>query len=239
MNTTNYSPSLSDSVQENNSFVVSSSTLNAWWLLLGLISTLIVFIWLRNNFILTPDVYYRFLSERLPAERIEAFMEMRSQRWWIAFISPFLIIPIKTGFTALCITVGVIITGQNVSLTKVFRIALLAESVFLFALGFHIFCGIFVIHVRVPDDFANFAPLSALQFFDPAQLKLWMKHPLRTLNLFEVAYMLVLAYFLTPLLATRKGETSFVRTLGVVASSYGLGLLLWVVVLAFLLLQVS
>jgi hypothetical protein len=49
-------------------------------------------------------------------------------------------------------------------------------------------------------------------------------------------YMLVLAYFLTPLL--KKG-TTFWQTLGLVGASYGLGLLLWVVALAFLLLQVS
>ncbi len=236
MNTTEYPLSLDTSAQENNDSISPFSTLNAWWLLLGLISTLIILIWLRNNFILTPDVYYRFLSEQLPAERIEAFMEMRSQRWWLAFISPLLIIPIKTGFTALCLTVGIIITGQDISLTKVFRIALIAESVFLIALGFHVFCGIFVLNVRVPDDYANFAPLSALQFFDVSTLKLWMKHPLRTVNLFEVVYVLVLSYFLTPLL--KKG-TTFWQTLGLVGASYGLGLLLWVVALAFLLLQVS
>lgn len=231
-----YSPRLENPAQGSNSFLSSFLTLSIWWLLLGLVSTMILLIWLRNNFILTPEVYYRFLAEQLPVERIEAFLEMRSQRWWIALVSPLVIIPIQAGFTALCITVGIIITGQDVSYAKAFKVALLAESVFLIALGFHVFCGIFVLNVRVPDDYANFAPLSALQFFDPSALKLWMKHPLRTLNLFEVVYVFVLAYFLTPLL--KKG-TTFWQTLGLVGASYGLGLLLWVVALAFLLLQVS
>jgi hypothetical protein len=98
-----------------------------------------------------------------------------------------------------------------------------------------VFYGLFILNVRVPNDYANFAPLSLLQFFDPTQLKIWMKHPLRTINLFEVAYCFVLAYFLTPLLSKR----GFMQTLGLVSASYGLGLLLWVVALAFLLLQVS
>lgn len=231
-----YSPRLENPAQGSNSFLSSFLMLSIWWLLLGLVSTMILLIWLRNNFILTPEVYYRFLAEQLPVERIEAFLEMRSQRWWLGFVSPLVIIPIQAGFTALCITVGIIITGQDVSYAKAFKVALLAEIVFLIALGFHVFCGIFILNVRVPNDYANFAPLSALQFFDPLALKLWMKHPLRTLNLFEVVYVLVLAYFLTPLL--KKG-TTFWQALGLVGASYGLGLLLWVVALAFLLLQVS
>jgi hypothetical protein len=130
----------------------------------------------------------------------------------------------------------VIVLGQDLSYNRILKIALFAESIFLLEIALQVFCGIFVLNVRVPDDYANFAPLSALQFFDVSTLKLWMKHPLRTVNLFEVVYVLVLAYFLTPLL--KKG-TTFWQTLGLVGASYGLGLLLWVVALAFLLLQVS
>lgn len=187
-------------------------------------------------FILTDSVYVRGLAEKMTAERIEELVEMRSQYWWGVLIAPPVVMFIRTVYTALCITIGVIVLGQDLSYNRILKIALFAESIFLLEIALQVFCGIFVLNVRVPDDYANFAPLSALQFFDPSALKLWMKHPLRTLNLFEVVYMLVLAYFLTPLL--KKG-TTFWQTLRLVGASYGLGLLLWVVALAFLLLQVS
>jgi hypothetical protein len=185
-------------------------------------------------FILTDSVYVRGLAEKMTAERIEELVEMRSQYWWGVLIAPPVVMFIRVVYAALCITIGVIVLGQDLSYNRIFKIALLAESIFLLEIVLQVFCGIFVLNVRVPDDYANFAPLSALQFFDPSALKLWMKHPLRTVNLFEVVYVLVLAYFLTPLL--KKG-TTFWQTLGLVGAAYGLGLLLWVVALAFL--QVS
>ncbi|MFY7999672.1 MAG: hypothetical protein ACOVSW_13820 [Candidatus Kapaibacteriota bacterium] len=186
-------------------------------------------------FILTDSVYVRGLAEKMTAERIEEFIEMRSEYWWGTLIAPPVVMLMRVVYTALCIAVGIIILGQNLSYSRIVKIALFAESIFLLEVVVKVLCGLFILNVRVPDDYANFAPLSALQFFDVSSLKLWMKHPLRTVNLFELAYMLVLAYFLTPLLKKR----TYLQTLGLVVSSYGLGLLLWVVALAFLLLQVS
>ncbi len=209
--------------------------LNAWWWFLGLVAAYIGIILLRNTFVITPDVLYRGLEDRWTAQRIEEFLELRSERWWLPLISPFIILPVKVTFTALCLTIGTILIEQEIGFKNIFKIALLAESVFIAQMALQVLCGIFLLDVRIPDDYANFAPLSLLQFFDPAALKLWMKHPLRTVNLFEVAYCFVLTYFLAPQLR----KYSFGKTVRLVAASYGLGLLLWVVALAFLLLQVS
>ena len=202
-------------------------------LALGLVYVILTAI--GNVFILTDSVYYRELSDKLTAARIEEVLEMRSKYWWGMFIAPPIMLVIKSTYTTLCIIVGVIIIGEDIRFDKAFKVVLIAESVFVLAMVVQVAFGLFVLEVRVPDDYANFAPLSFLQFFDPATLKLWMKHPLRTLNLFEVAYMLVIAYLLTPLLKKKN----YGQTLGLVGASYGLGLLLWVVALAFLLLQVS
>ncbi len=206
------------------------------WMFFGINILYIFLSYLTNSYILTDYVYHRGLSEHMTAEKITSFLEMRSQYQWLNLIAPFIVISAKAGYSAICLAVGVIITGQDISFAKLFRIAFLAESVFVVAMAVQVLGAMYLIEVRVPDDYANFAPLSALQFFDVSTLKLWMKHPLRTLNLFEVVYVFVLAYFLTPLL--KKG-TTFWQTLGLVGASYGLGLLLWVVALAFLLLQVS
>lgn len=209
---------------------------NILWIFLAMSLAYAGIILFRNALVLTPNVYYRGLAEQMTDARIEAYLEMRSSYWWLAAIAPVLVTICKVTYTALCLGVGIIILEADIQFTKLFRIALLAESVFVLAMACQVLGAIYLIEVRVPDDYANFAPLSALQFFDVSTLKLWMKHPLRTLNLFEVVYMLVLAYFLTPLL--KKG-TTFWQALGLVGASYGLGLLLWVVALAFLLLQVS
>jgi hypothetical protein len=186
-------------------------------------------------FILTDNVYVHGMAEKLTSERIEEALAMRSQYWYWVPILPPILLGLRAAYTALCLAIGTIIFGLDINYSKVFKIALIAEGIFVLAMAVQVFYGLFVLNVYMPEDYTEFAPLSFLQFFDPTQLKLWMKHPLRTINLFEVAYCFVLAYFLTPLLPKR----GFMQTLGLVSASYGLGLLLWAVALAFLLLQVS
>jgi hypothetical protein len=220
---------------EEHSSLKIMSVIRNLWLFIGMVVLYLVIAFIIDRFILTKDVYYRGFAEQMTAERIEAFLEMRNEYWWMQFLSPVIIVGIKASFTALCITIGIILIGQDITFAKAFKVALLAECVFVLAMAVQVAGGLWFVEVRVPDDYANFAPLSLLQLFDPAALALWMKHPLRTVNLFEVAYMLVLAWLVRPLLKKR----SFRQTFGLVAASYGVGLLLWVVVLAFLLLQVS
>jgi hypothetical protein len=185
--------------------------------------------------VLTDDVYYRSFSEQMTTERIEHFLAMRSSYWWLQLCSPFLIVSVKAAYTALCVMVSIIVIGKNTEFSTLFKLALIAESVFALQMAIQVLCGMFLLDVRVPDDYTNFAPLSLLQAFDPTTLALWMKHPLRTINVFEVLYIGVMAWLLTPQLKHYR----FGQTVRLVAVSYGLGLLLWVVALAFLLLQIS
>jgi hypothetical protein len=206
------------------------------WLLFGVLSCAYIFLSVISYvFILTDNVYVHGMEQQVTAERIEEALAMRSRYWWWLLVIPPVLVLFRSAFTGLCAAVGTIMIGQDVKYTKLFKIALLAEIVLLLQMAVQTFFGVFVLDIYVPDDFANFAPLSLYQFFDPASLKLWMKHPLKTLNLFEVAYVLLIAYFLTPLLSKK----TYWQTLGLVGISYGLGLLLWIVALAFLLLQVS
>jgi hypothetical protein len=216
--------------------------IQAWWIFAVVSGLYLILSIVTNTFVLTQEVYYRGFSQQMTAERIEALLELRSSYWWAQLISPFFLVAVKASFTALCLTVGIIISGQDIALGKVFKVALLAEGVFVLAMATQVLGCVWFLDVRVPNDYANFAPLSLFQFFDPATLKLWMKHSLRTVNLFEVLYCVVMAYFLAPLLnkSSQSGfGRSFVQTLALVVSSYGLGLLLWVVAVAFLLLQIS
>ncbi|TAE32806.1 MAG: hypothetical protein EAZ92_01140 [Candidatus Kapaibacterium sp.] len=230
--TTNYALSEPHEHSRNSFF----DSLPSAWTLFAFLSLAYITLSVVSYFlILTDTVYVHSMEQKLTAERIEEALAMRSEYWWSLAVLPPILLSIRAAFTAICCSVGVIMIGQDISYGKVFKIALAAEVIFLLAMAVQVGWGLFVLNVYVPEDYTDFAPLSLLQFFDPASLKLWMKHPLRTLNLFEVAYCFVLAYFLKPLLKKRD----FMQTLGLVSASYGLGLLLWVVALAFLLLQVS
>jgi len=71
-------------------------------------------------------------------------------------------------------------------------------------------------------------------------LEPWFIYPLQVLNLFELAYWFVLAYFIGKLAFTEKDKGKPMDLgLKIVASSYGSALLLWVVVVMFFTLNYS
>jgi hypothetical protein len=65
-------------------------------------------------------------------------------------------------------------------------------------------------------------------------LEAWFVYPFQVLNLFEIAYWLLLAYLLGKALQTHTDEG-----LKIVAASYGSALLLWVVAVMFFVLNYS
>jgi hypothetical protein len=90
------------------------------------------------------------------------------------------------------------------------------------------------------EDLQYFYPLSALNIVGYKGLDAWLIYPLQVLNLFELAYWLLLSYFVGMLafIEKYKGKP---MDLGfkIVASSYGSALLLWVVVVMFFTLNYS
>ena len=90
------------------------------------------------------------------------------------------------------------------------------------------------------EDLQYFYPLSALNIVGYQGLESWFIYPLQVLNLFELAYWLLLAYFIGKLAFTEKDKGK-PMDLGfkIVASSYGSALLLWVVVVMFFTLNYS
>lgn len=81
---------------------------------------------------------------------------------------------------------------------------------------------------------SNYYPLTILSYFGTENVVQWLQYPLQTLNLFEVAYMVVIGWFLS-----KQWKEDFVESLAVVVPSYVTGLLLWLVFVTFITLQIS
>ena len=84
------------------------------------------------------------------------------------------------------------------------------------------------------EDLQYFYPLSALNIIGYQGLEPWYIYPFQVINLFEVAYWFILSY----LIGKELNETTE-KGLSIVASSYGVGLLIWVVGVMFLTLNMS
>lgn len=200
-----------------------------------LICILYVAFALAGNYVLISDEMYSDLfGEQLAYDRIAQLIETSNEWVWIGYAVLPLLLLLKFFLVASCLTVGTLLLGTPASFKSLFRIAILAELVFIIPPIIKIFWfGIFHVDYTL-QDLQFFSPLSVLSLVDRESVEPWLLYPLQLLNVFEFAYWLVLAYGLYELTGER-----YSKMLGLVAASYGTGLLLWVVFIVFLTINLT
>jgi len=186
-----------------------------------------------DYFILTEDVYISSFKDKLSFNEINDTLAVREDFRWILFLSPFFYLIFKFGLTSICLNVGSQFHNLNLSFSSVLRVLIRAEFVFIIPPTLRFFKFYFLNSYQL-IDFQNFQPLSIYAIFDLNQNYQWLNYLLQVLSVFEVIYWFILALLLRNILGK-----DFVGSLGFVASTYGIGLLLWVVFVMFLTISLS
>jgi hypothetical protein len=189
---------------------------------------------------LDEDLYYLTFGNQLPTHRIDEMLEM-SERWqWTGYAIIPLLILLRAFYTSLFLYIGLFFADITAGFGKLFRIALLADFVYVLAGFAKLVILIFFREVSTLDDL-QFQPLSVMEFFSKSQVDPLFFYPLSLLNLFEIAYFLVLAWLLTGLIKQEGPEppAGFGKSLKLVTASYGSGLLLWIILVMFVTLNLS
>ncbi|WP_052353888.1 hypothetical protein [Flectobacillus major] len=199
---------------------------------------LIIYSWMLtfaiNFFLLSNTLYYNSLSEQLTIEKIENIIE-QSHKWaWISYLCLAFIYLIKFTLVTLILQTGFFFFDRKVGFSILFKAVMLAEIPFLVVPVIKLFWFLFIQTHYTLNDLQYFFPLSALQLFDVKSLSTWQIYPLQLFNVFELIYWVLLAYWLKKLL-----NISLNKSMEVVASSYGTGLLLWVVFITFLSINIA
>lgn len=196
--------------------------------------TTILLIYAVNNILISDNLYFDFYGEQLSYERIVKLLNVRAKWEWLTYAIIPLYFTLKFSLVALCLSIGVLLTERNVSFKKLFQVALLAETIFLLpSFAKLIWFGVINTDYSL-SDLQYFFPLSIFSLMDPATVQPWSIYPLQLLNLFELLYWFVLAYQLKEVLGKSLTDSLFF-----VSSTYGMGLLLWAIVVAFLTVNLS
>ena len=190
--------------------------------------------YVSSEFVLIKEVYYQTYGEQVAIERIDKYLELRESFSWIGYLFIPIILFVKMSYTAVCLNIGTVFAGLRIGFGKLFKIALIAESIFIIAAISRSGWLLFILDVSVLEDVQYFYPLSLLNLFEPGSLERWFIYPVHTLNLFELVYWLVLALGLSWVL--KEGYDKMLR---LVLSTYGIGLLIWMVFVVFLSLNLS
>lgn len=200
-----------------------------------LISILILISAFTNKFFNIDSLIYNSIADKLSTQQITDYFEFQEKWKWLGYIILPILFVIKTSAVAsVCYIGAFFFSAKQIAFKKLFNIVITAEFVFLLVPVFKIIWFYFFQTKFTLEDIQYFYPLSALNIVGYEGLEPWLLYPFQTLNLFELAYWLLLAYYIG-----KATEATMDHGLKIVASSYGSALLLWVVVVMFFTLNYS
>ncbi len=210
--------------------LIESASFIRVFVFLCLFTFLIIF---SSNYILISDeMFFQALGNQLSYERIASLIESNKKWSWVIYpLTPFLFI-LKFFIVVLCLYVGTFLFNVDLSVKSLFKITVLGEFIFLFPSIVKLFWfGLFQTSYTL-SDLQYFSLFSLLSVLDSGEVEGWLLYPLQVINLFEVLYWLFIAHQIRIL-----SNISFAVSLKFVASTYGVGLLLWVIFVMFLTLN--
>lgn len=190
---------------------------------------------ITRNLLKLKELLYNSLSERLTSEQIEHFFELQNKWQWIGYVFVPILLLIKTSLIACILYIGTFFFSKvTVAFNQLWSIVISAEFVFLLVPVFKIAWFYFFQTNYELEDIQYFYPLSVLNIVGYKGIAPWFIYPFQTLNLFEFAYWLILSYSIG-----KVTQTNMDNGFKIVVYSYGLSLLLWVVVIMFFTLNYS
>lgn len=181
------------------------------------------------------------LIEKFTIEQINEIIDYQRKWQWVTYTLIPIVLLVKTTVIVSVLSVGTFFYSKaKVTFKQLFNAVVKAEFVFLGVGVLKIVWFYFFQTNYTLEDLQYFYPLSALNIVGYQGLESWFIYPLQVLNLFELAYWLLLSYFIGKLAFTERDKGK-PMDLGfkIVASSYGSALLLWVVVVMFFTLNYS
>lgn len=194
-----------------------------------LILLIILIASLHQNILLTNDLIIDHWENQLSIAQINDILEVRDSWSWANYIIvPFILI-IKFYLITLWLINATILFGYKNTFKEIFRIVIIAEFIWLIPSFITLIWFGFIDTDYSLLEVQYFKPLSLLNFFEASEIEGWLIFPLQSLNLFEIAYMFVLAIGIKRVL--NKG---YMEALNFTVPVYGSALVIWIVFITFL-----
>lgn len=207
------------------------------FILLALLSLLFTFEF--NAFIQTDALIVQNLSEKYTQEIIAAQLNLRHQWGWVVYIFIPVFLLLSTCLIALIILLVIELyylneNKPNIRFKDTWRVVLMAQWSTIIALFVKVFWFGFYHTQFTLEELQSFSPLSLINLFDRKKLDVWLVYPIQLINVFELAYCIVLIIGIRKLL-----QRTWLKSIEMIFLSYGLTMIVWVVVIMFVSLNFS
>ncbi|MGW8122728.1 hypothetical protein ACV07N_08705 [Roseivirga echinicomitans] len=159
---------------------------------------------------------------------------METKKWkWIGIPISALTLLIKTTIVASIIWLGVYLTKSTLPYQQIWKNVIFAQLVFSLKGYFLLYIALFNSDFNL-ELIYGYHPLSLTSLFQDENIETYLILIFQSLNLFEVAYWFLLAYFLS-----KELKGTFNDGLKVVVSSYIPAFTLWLITVTFFLVSNS
>lgn len=187
-----------------------------------------------SNAILNIDVLvFNSLSDKMTKDQVSNILTFNQKWQWIGYVLLPVVLLLKIAVISSVLYMGTFFFEKKITYKKLFSIVTKAEFVFVLVGLVKLLWFVFQDDYTL-QDVQSFYPLSALNVVGYQELQPWFVYPFQTLNLFELAYWIILAWLLG-----KEIQSTTDKALKIVASSYGSALLIWVVAVMFFTLNMS
>ncbi len=182
-----------------------------------------------NCIILTDSFFYETYSNELSTGQITKLLHIRNNYQYFSYLFLIIIQIFKFTITCFILNVCALLYGLRLNLSRLIKVVLLSEGLFLFPIIIKIVWFYFFQTDYKLSDIQLFYPISILNILTIENIdKIWI-YPLQLLNVFELLYWIALAYGISKLI-----NNNFDKALKIVLSSYVPALVVWVVFVMFL-----
>jgi hypothetical protein len=193
-----------------------------------------ILIWLSRNLLIDENVFYNTFSEQLTYARSMSLFENMKRFSWITYAFYPVILLVKTTLISIVLFLGIFFISINdkVAFCSVFKVVLIAESVFILPGLIKFIWFYFFVNGYTINDLEFFYPLSLINFFKRSEvLKVWV-YPLQTVNVFHLIYILLISVGLNKVCLIGKSDSE-----KIMLWSYPPVVILWNVLIMFLLID--
>jgi hypothetical protein len=206
-------------------------SIKRWKLFSGVVFLNLLIIFLSQTTLINEIVFFNTYSEQLTYDRsVELFARMKSFAW-VSYVFLPLILLLKFSALSLLIYIGVFFSDlhKEITFSKIFTVVIACECVFIVAslmklLWFMFFAGNYTL-----DDISFFYPLSLINLFRRSEVASYWIYPLQTVNIFQFAYILMLALGLSKVGSVKRATTD-----KVILTTYVPAIAVWIALIMFL-----
>ena len=203
--------------------------MNNKYLFLLYVGVMLIITFLQQEFVLMPELQnFDLVGEEAKARMIENWQKWR----WLAYLAAPLMLLLRLSLVSLCLFVGSFFFAEmgGRKFKDWWSVAMIAQAVLL--LYSVVLC---VVNLTAgANEALSVTKYTSLLFLGGDNPEPWIKLPLAAVNLFEIAYWLVMAKVVGV-----SATTGFGKSFRFVLSSYGVGYLFYIVLLMFLMLYLN